>query len=41
MIPMTNPWSAIVYSAKASDVSLVMVDGVILVEKGRVAAFQS
>ena len=41
MIPITNPWSAIVYSAKASDVSLVMVDGVILVEKGRVAALQS
>jgi 5-methylthioadenosine/S-adenosylhomocysteine deaminase len=35
MTPMFNPFSALVYSAKSSDVSLVMVDGEILVENGR------
>ena len=32
--PMYDPYSTLVYSAKASDVSLVMVDGRILVENG-------
>ncbi len=35
MNPMYNPFSALVYSAKASDVSLVMVGGRILVQNGK------
>jgi len=35
LTPIFNPFSAIVYSAKSSDVSVVMVDGNILVEKGQ------
>jgi 5-methylthioadenosine/S-adenosylhomocysteine deaminase len=34
MIPMYDPYSSLVYSAKASDVSLVMVDGIVLVRQG-------
>jgi 5-methylthioadenosine/S-adenosylhomocysteine deaminase len=33
--PMYDPYSSLVYSAKASDVNLVMVDGRILVQEGR------
>jgi 5-methylthioadenosine/S-adenosylhomocysteine deaminase len=36
LIPMFNPYSSIVYSVKASDVDFVMVDGKILVEKGKI-----
>lgn len=35
VIPMYDPFSSIVYSAKSSDVSLVMVDGRILVREGK------
>ncbi|MCP4022729.1 MAG: amidohydrolase [Desulfobacteraceae bacterium] len=35
LTPLFNPYSALVYSAKSSDVDLVMVDGKILVENGR------
>ncbi len=34
--PMYDPYSSLVYSAKASDVSLVMVEGNILVQKGEI-----
>ncbi|OGR22122.1 MAG: amidohydrolase [Desulfobacterales bacterium RIFOXYA12_FULL_46_15] len=34
-IPMYDPYSSIVYSAKSSDVTLVMVDGRILVRDGK------
>ncbi|RLC03902.1 MAG: amidohydrolase [Deltaproteobacteria bacterium] len=34
--PMYDPYSSLVYSAKASDVSLVMVEGKILVQKGEI-----
>ena len=34
--PMYDPYSCLVYSAKSSDVSLVMVDGKILVQKGKI-----
>jgi len=34
--PMYDPYSSLVYSAKASDVSLVMVDGKILVRDGKI-----
>lgn len=37
-VPMFDPYSAIVYSAKASDVSFVMVGGDILVEDGRLTS---
>ncbi len=33
--PMYDPYSCLVYSAKASDVSLVMVDGTVLVQDGK------
>jgi len=33
--PMYDPYSSLVYSAKSSDVDLVMVDGRILVQEGR------
>ncbi len=36
MVPIYNPYSSIVYGAKASDVSLVMVDGEILVKEGKI-----
>ncbi|MBU1342941.1 MAG: amidohydrolase [Proteobacteria bacterium] len=36
LIPMYDPYSSLVYSAKASDVSLVMVDGKILVQDGKI-----
>lgn len=36
VIPMYDPYSSLVYSAKASDVSLVMVDGKILVQEGKI-----
>lgn len=36
VIPMFDPYSSLVYSAKASDVSLVMVDGKILVQEGKI-----
>ncbi len=36
VIPMYDPFSSLVYSAKASDVSLVMVDGKVLVRKGKI-----
>lgn len=36
MVPMFDPYSALVYSAKASDVKLVIVDGKILVEDGKI-----
>ncbi|MBQ9264677.1 MAG: amidohydrolase [Clostridia bacterium] len=35
MFPLYNPYSALVYSANASDVSLVMADGDILVRNGQ------
>jgi len=35
VIPMYDPYSCLVYSAKASDVSLVMVDGTVLVQDGK------
>lgn len=35
MTPMFDPYSAIVYSAKSSDVNTVMVDGEILVKEGQ------
>ena len=35
VIPMYDPYSSLVYSAKASDVDLVMVDGRILVKDGK------
>lgn len=35
MIPMFDPYSCLVYSARASDVSLVMVDGKVLVKDGQ------
>lgn len=35
LTPMYDPYSSLVYSAKSSDVSLVMVDGNILVQEGR------
>ena len=35
LFPVYNPYSALVYSANASDVSLVMADGVIRVRDGR------
>lgn len=35
MVPMFDPYSAIVYSARASDVNMVMVDGKILVKDHR------
>jgi 5-methylthioadenosine/S-adenosylhomocysteine deaminase len=34
--PMYDPYSCLVYSAKSSDVSLVIVDGKILVQKGKI-----
>jgi 5-methylthioadenosine/S-adenosylhomocysteine deaminase len=34
MVPMYDPYSSLVYSAKSSDVSLVMVDGIIRVQGG-------
>ncbi len=36
LTPMFDPYSAVVYSAKASDVSLVMVDGQIRVQEGKI-----
>lgn len=36
VIPMYDPFSSLVYSARASDVSLVMVDGKILVQEGKI-----
>ncbi|MFH2093803.1 MAG: amidohydrolase [Pseudomonadota bacterium] len=36
LIPLFNPYSSLVYSAKSSDVSLVMVGGKILVQNGRI-----
>ena len=35
MTPMHDPYSGLVYAARASDISWVMVDGTIRVEKGR------
>lgn len=35
MVPMYDPYSSLVYSAKSSDVSLVMVDGIVRVKEGR------
>lgn len=35
MIPSYDPYSSLVYSAKSSDVSLVMVDGIVRVREGR------
>ncbi|SLM29602.1 5-methylthioadenosine/S-adenosylhomocysteine deaminase 2 [Desulfamplus magnetovallimortis] len=35
MVPVYNPWSTVVYGAKASDVRVVMVDGTILVKDGK------
>ncbi len=35
MVPMHDPYSGLVYAAKASDVSMVMVDGVIRVSRGQ------
>ncbi|MCP3940702.1 MAG: amidohydrolase [Desulfobacteraceae bacterium] len=35
MVPMYDPFSSLVYSAKSSDVSLVMVDGVLRVREGK------
>ncbi len=35
MIPSYDPYSSLVYSAKSSDVSLVMVDGIVRVKGGR------
>ncbi len=35
MVPMYDPFSSLVYSAKSSDVSLVMVDGALRVSKGQ------
>ncbi|MDX2439127.1 MAG: amidohydrolase family protein, partial [Desulfobacterales bacterium] len=34
MVPMYEPFSSLVYSAKSSDVSLVMVDGILRVKEG-------
>ncbi|CCK78393.1 MtaD: 5-methylthioadenosine/S-adenosylhomocysteine deaminase [Desulfobacula toluolica Tol2] len=34
--PMYDPFSTLVYSSKASDVSLVMVDGKVLVQEGKI-----
>jgi 5-methylthioadenosine/S-adenosylhomocysteine deaminase len=35
MTPMYDPYSGLVYSAKAADVNLVMVDGRVLVRDGK------
>lgn len=35
MVPMYDPFSSLVYSAKSSDVSLVMVDGILRVKEGK------
>ena len=35
MVPMYDPYSSLVYSAKSSDVSWVMVDGIIRVREGK------
>jgi len=35
MVPMYDPYSSLVYSAKSSDVSLVMVDGIVRVREGK------
>lgn len=35
MVPMHDPYSGLVYAAKASDVSMAMVDGIIRVSQGR------
>ncbi len=35
MVPMHDPYSGLVYAAKASDVSMVMVDGIVRVSQGR------
>jgi 5-methylthioadenosine/S-adenosylhomocysteine deaminase len=35
MVPLYDPFSSLVYSAKSSDVSLVMVDGILRVKEGK------
>jgi 5-methylthioadenosine/S-adenosylhomocysteine deaminase len=35
MVPLYDPFSSLVYSAKSSDVSLVMVDGILRVQEGK------
>ncbi len=35
MVPMYDPFSSLVYSAKSSDVSMVMVDGILRVREGK------
>ena len=35
MVPLYDPFSSLVYSAKSSDVSLVMVDGILRVREGQ------
>ena len=35
LVPMYDPYSSLVYSAKSSDVSLVMVDGIVRVKDGQ------
>ncbi|MDD9303375.1 MAG: amidohydrolase [Desulfobacter sp.] len=35
MVPMHDPYSTLVYAAKSSDVSWVIVDGIVRVKKGR------
>lgn len=41
LVPMYDPYSTLVYSAKGSDVRDVMVDGKLLVSDGKLISFQS